>query len=114
MAAPKTYSPTDAQPYEAVVAPEPTPAAPSPLPTQGPQINGAVRTSGAIATMADGILRGIMNGRAQAGAKQVMQLKSKTDNLVASYNQDAKHLHDLHAAGVPQDSPDYQNAMKAV
>ena len=72
---------------------------PSPLPTQMPEINGAVKKSGAIATIADGILRGFMQGRAYHQAAQVMKLKKKTDDLQNSYNQDAVRLYQLTQAG---------------
>lgn len=108
------YDPTASAPYTPVQTPEPTPAIPSPLPTQGPQINGAVKTSGAVATVADGILRGFMAGRSMAEAKKVMQLKSKSDSLQASYNQDAQQLYRMTQAGVDQNSPEYKQAQAAV
>ena len=114
MLAAQQYDPTNPTPYQAPVLPDPTPAQPSPLPTQGPEINGAVKKSGAIATVADGILRGFMNGRAQHQASQVMKLKKKTDDLQNSYNQDAVRLYQLTAAGVPEDSPEYKAAKSSV
>jgi hypothetical protein len=87
---------------------------PSPLPQQGPEINGAVKTSGAIATVADGILRGFMNGRAYHQASEVMKLKKKTDDLQNSYNQDAVRLYQLYQAGVDQNSDEYKAAKSSV
>jgi hypothetical protein len=114
MSAAQQYDPTSPTPYQAPVLPDPTPAQPSPLPTQGPEINGAVKKSGAIATVADGILRGFMQGRAYHQASQVMKLKKKTDDLQNSYNQDAVRLYQLHAAGVPEDSQEYKSAKSSV
>ena len=114
MPAAQQYDPTNPTPYQAPVLPDPTPAQPSPLPTQMPEVNGAVKKSGAIATVADGILRGFMNGRAQHQASQVMKLKKKTDDLQNSYNQDAVRLYQLTAAGVPEDSPEYKAAKSSV
>lgn len=108
------YDPQSSAPYQAPVLPDPTPAQPSPLPTQGPEINGAVRKSGAIATVADGILRGFMNGRAYHQAAQVMKLKKKTDDLQNSYNQDATRLYQLTQAGVDQNSDEYKAAKSSV
>lgn len=117
MPSPQPYSPDN--PYQAPVLPDPAPAAPSPLPTQGPQIDGHVKTSGAIATMADSILRGFMNGRAIGQAQQVMKLKKKTDDLQNSYNQDAVRLYQLHQAGAdvstdPEAKKQYADAESSV
>jgi len=111
---PSGQAPIEPQSYQAPVMPDPTPAQPSPLPTQMPEANGAVRRSGAIATVADGILRGFMNGRAYHQAAQVMQLKKKTDDLQNSYNQDAVRLYQLTQAGVTPDSPEYKAAKSSV
>ena len=108
------YDPENPNPYVAPVLPDPTPAMPSPLPTQMPEINGAVKKSGGIATIADGILRGFMQGRALNQAKQVMQLKKKTDDLQNSYNQDAVRLYQLTQAGVDPNSDEYKAAKSSV
>lgn len=108
------YDPGNAAPYQAPVMPDPEPARPSPLPTEMPQANGAVKTSGAIATVADGILRGFMNGRAYHQAGEVMKLKKKTDDLQNSYNQDAVRLYQLHQAGVDPNSDEYKAAKSSV
>jgi len=94
--------------------PEPQPAMPSPIPTQMPEINGAVKKSGAIATVADGILRGFMQGRAFHQAKEVMQLKKKSDDLQNSYNQDAVRLYQLKQAGIPETSDEWKAAKSSV
>jgi hypothetical protein len=114
MPAAQQYDPTNPTPYQAPVLPDPQPAMPSPLPTQMPEVNGAVKHSGAVATVADGILRGFMQGRAYSQAKQVMQLKKKTDDLQNSYNQDAVRLYQLTQAGVPEDSAEYKAAKSSV
>jgi hypothetical protein len=108
------YDPTVPQQYQSVQLPDPQPAMPSPLPTQGPDINGAVKKSGAIATVADGILRGFMQGRAYHQAAEVMKLKKKTDDLQNSYNQDAVRLYQLTAAGVDPNSAEYKAAKSSV
>ena len=108
------YDPTNPTPYQAPALPDPTPAMPSPLPTQMPEVNGAVRKSGAIATVADGILRGFMQGRAYHQAKEVMQLKKKTDDLQNSYNQDAVRLYQLKQAGVDENSDAFKAAKSSV
>jgi hypothetical protein len=108
------YDPTSAAPYQAPALPEPTPAMPSPLPTQMPEINGAVKRSGAIATVADGILRGFMHGRAYHQAAQVMKFKKKSDDLQNSYNQDAVRLYQLTQAGVDPNSDEYKAAKSSV
>src|SRR5277367_313421 len=108
------YNPLNPTPYQAPVLPDPTPAQPSPLPTQMPEANGAVKKSGAIATVADGILRGFMAGRAQGQAAQVMKLKKKTDDLQNSYNQDAVRLYQLTQAGVDPNSDEYKAAKSSV
>jgi hypothetical protein len=112
---PGKFQPYDpSTPYQAPAIPDPTPATPSPLPTQGPEINGAVKKSGAIATIADSILRGYMSGRAQHQASEVMKLKKKTDDLQNSYNQDAVRLYQLTAAGIDSNSDEYKAAKSSV
>ena len=112
---PGKFQPYDpSTPYQAPVLPDPQPAAPSPLPTQMPQANGAVKKSGAIATIADGMLRGFMQGRAYGQAKQAMTLKKKTDDLQNSYNQDAVRLYQLTQAGVSETSDEYKAAKSSV
>lgn len=110
----QSYSPTAAQPYQAEAAPEVAPAAPSPIPAQPNQANGAVGTAGAIATVADGILRGFMQGRAQRAAQQVMKQQKLGTDLNNSYNADAQRLYQLHQAGVDEKAPAYQQAKSAV
>jgi hypothetical protein len=114
MPAAQQYDPTNPAPYQAVEAPVIAPAMPSPLPTQGPEINGAVKKSGSAATILDGILRGAMQGHAWGQERKVMQLKAKGDNLNSSYNQDAVRLYQLAAAGIPEDSDEYKSAKSAV
>jgi hypothetical protein len=108
------YDPTNSTPYQAVEAPVIAPAMPSPLPAQGPEINGAVKKSGAAATILDGILRGAMQGHAWGQERKVMQLKAKGDNLNNSYNQDAVRLLQLTQAGVDPNSDEYKAADSAV
>lgn len=108
------YDPSSPTPYQAPALPDPQPAMPSPLPTQMPDINGAVKKSGAIATVADGILRGFMQGRAYHQASEVMKLKKKTDDLQNSYNQDAVRLYQLTQAGVDPKSDEYKAAKSSV
>ncbi len=110
----QAYDPSNPAPYQAPVMPEPAQAMPSPLPQQGPEINGAVKKSGAIATVADGILRGFMQGRAYHQAAQVMKLKKKSDDLQNSYNQDAVRLYQLTQAGVDPGSDSYKAAKSSV
>jgi len=110
----QAYDPSNPAPYQAPVMPEPVQAMPSPLPQQGPEINGAVKKSGAIATVADGILRGFMQGRAYHQAAQVMKLKKKSDDLQNSYNQDAVRLYQLTQAGVDPGSDSYKAAKSSV
>lgn len=111
---PAGVAPIEVQPYQPVAGPEVTPPAPSPLPTRPPEVNGAVKTSGAIATMADGILRGFMQGRAFGEARKVMRLKAQADNLQNSYNQDASLLYNMKAQGVDPNSAEYKRALSAV
>lgn len=112
---PQAYDPTTSTPYQAPVLPDVSPVAmPSPIPTQAPEANGAVKHSGAIATIADGLLRGVMAGRAYKQAADVMKFKKKDDNLQASYNQDATRLFQLSQAGVDPKSPEYVSAKNAV
>ena len=109
------YDPTNQLPsVQPGAFPEPTPAMPSPLPTEQPQVNGAVKQSGAIATMADGILRGFMQGRAYHQAAQVMKLKKKSDDLQNSYQQDAQRLYQMTQSGVDQNSDEYKAAKSSV
>src|ERR1700744_140050 len=115
MATTQDYNQIPMTPYQAPVLPDVSPtASPSPLPTEGPPINGAVQKSGGIATIADGIMRGFMQGRAMHQAKQVMEFKKKDDNLQASYNSDAQRLYQLAQAGVDKNSPEFQQANAAV
>lgn len=114
MPAAQQYDPRNPTPYTPVQAPEIAPPSPSPISNDPVQANGAVRKSGAIATIADGMLRGFMQGKATADAKRVMQLKAKSDNLLASYNQDAERLVNLTQAGVDQNSQAYKTAQAAV
>lgn len=111
---PAGVAPIEVQPYQPVAGPEVTPPAPSPLPTRPPEVNGAVKTSGAIATMADGILRGFMQGRAFGEARKVMRLKAQADNLQNSYNQDASLLYNMKAQGVDPNNAEYKRALSAV
>src|SRR5271170_8022827 len=113
MASAQQYDPTNPTPYQAPAMPEPTPPMPSPLPQQGPDINGAVRKSGAVATIADGILRGFMQGKQMAEVKKTLQVKKRFDDLQNSYNQDAQLLHQMAASGVDPKSPEYQRAASA-
>lgn len=109
------YDPTAQTPYQAPMLPDPTPPVmPSPIPTNAPEANGAVRQSGAIATVADGLLRGVMAGRAYKQVSDVMKFKKKDDNLQASYNADATRLYQLHQAGVDPSSQEFQQAKQAV
>ncbi len=114
MPAAQSYDPRNPTPYTPVQAPEIAPPAPSPISNDPVQANGAVKRSGAIATIADGVLRGFMQGKAMADAKRVMQLKAKSDNLLASYNQDAERLVHLTQAGVNPNSQTYKTAQAAV
>ena len=114
MPQPQEYNPLNPTPYQAVQAPEMAPPTPSPLPAQGPEINGAVGRSGAMATIADGMLRGFMQGKAMVEAKKAMQLKAKSDNLLASYNQDAQRLVQMTQAGVDPNSQEFKTAQAAV
>lgn len=113
---PDKYSPTAENPYQPVTMPDPTPAPVSPFQNQ-PQspLTGQRATGvGAIATMADNILRGYVNGKAMGAAQKVMKVKKQQDDLTASYNADASRLLELHNSGVDQNSPEYKQARAAV
>lgn len=114
MAEAQQYDPTATQPYQPVAAPEIPQPMPSPLPTNTPEVNGAVKPSGAIATISDGILRGIMQGRAMADMSKAMKTKAKFDNLYSSYNQDAQRLMQMQQAGVDPSTPEFKTAYSAV
>ena len=115
MASTQDYNQIGTTPYTPPALPDVAPVAvPSPLPAENPQANGAVQKSGGIATIADGLLRGFMAGRAQGEAQKVMQFKKKDDNLQASYNSDAQRLYQLSQAGVDKNSPEFQQANAAV
>lgn len=113
------YSPTAEQPYQPTVAPEiiqptPSPVAPqNPAPT-GIQAAGNISHVGAVAGIADNILRGFMQGRAQRDARQAMTTKRQTDIMEASYNSAASQLLQMHRDGVDPNSTEYKQAKDAV
>lgn len=112
-----TYNPNAEQPYQAYQAPEVAPPNPSPVAPSNPpfQFTGApISKVGAIAGALDNIFRGYMQGKAQSEVKKAMQIKAKSDNLQASYEQDAKRLYSLAQAGVPKDDPEFKTAVQAV
>jgi hypothetical protein len=111
-----TYNTADS-PYPTVDAPS-IPQKPQiqlpPQQQQPPQNLGAVTHGGAIAYLADGILRGYVQGRNMVNAQQAMKLKRKSDDLQNSYNQDAQRLYQLASAGIPQNSDAFKSAQSAV
>jgi hypothetical protein len=130
MAIQSTYDPTSANPYEAPPPPQqgnvpgtdPMPAKPSPFGGQpGYQFTqGPISHGGAIAGIADNVLRGIVNGHAQQEQWKALKLKKKSDDLNASYQADAQRLQQVAYAQyqttgkVDPSSKDYQAAKSAV
>ncbi len=124
-----TYDPTSANPYQAPELPqqqpmpgtEPMPAKPSPFGGQpGYQFNGGpISSGGAIAGIADNVLRGIVNGHAQAEQWKALKLKKKSDDLNASYQADTQRLNEIayrqyrSTGRVDTSSPEYQQAVSA-
>jgi hypothetical protein len=110
-----TYDPTAAQPYQAYQPPEPA-APPPPVPQSQPfQFTGApISKAGAAAGLLDNIFKGYMNGKAAAAQKVAGQFKAKSDNLRASYEQDAQRLDGLARSGADPNSDDYKMAVSAV
>jgi hypothetical protein len=130
MAIQSTYDPTSANPYEAPPPPQqqgnvpgtdPMPAKPSPFGGQpGYQFKPeAISHGGAIAGIADNVLRGIVNGHAQQEQWKALKLKKKSDDLNASWKADAQRLtqvayNQYQATGkVDTNSPEYQAAKSA-
>ena len=112
-----TYNPNAEQPYQPYQAPEVAPPTPSPVAPSNPpfQFTGApISKVGAIAGVLDNLFRGYMQGKAQSEVKKAMQIKSKSDNLQASYEQDAKRLYSLAQSGIPKDDPEFIKATQAV
>lgn len=114
------YNPTAesplAMPYQPNQVADPKPATPSPFGGQpGYQFKPeAISHGGAIAGLMDNVLRGAVNGLAAKHAQSAMQLKKKSDDLNASYNQDAQRLYQMAQAGVDPKTPEYQSALSAV
>lgn len=113
------YSPTAEQPYQPTVAPEIVQPTPSPVAPQNPaptgiQAAGNISHVGAVAGIADNILRGFMQGRAQRDARLAMTTKRQTDIMEASYNSAASQLLQMHRDGVDPNSTEYKQAKDAV
>jgi hypothetical protein len=110
-----TYDPTAAQPYQAYQPPEPA-APPPPVPQSQPfQFTGApISKAGAAAGLLDNIFKGYMNGKAAAAQKVAGQFKAKSDNLRASYEQDAQRLDGLARSGAKPGDAEYDTAVSAV
>lgn len=115
-------APLDIQPYQPTALPDPIkPPKESPFQGQPNTPPGLPTTKvGAIAGIADSILRGYVNGKAMGEAHRALTLKKKSDDLSASYNADAQRLYQiaqsqLQSTGkVDPTSPDYQAAQSAV
>src|ERR1700691_1143727 len=117
MAQAQAYNPTDATPYQAYQPPEPPPAPPpTQLTQQQPyQFTGAPTTHlGAAAGLLDNIFRGYMRGKEEGQAKQVMQMRAKSNNLRNTYTQDASLLYQMAQNGVDPTSAEYKQAVSAV
>jgi hypothetical protein len=111
-----TYDPTIPQPtYQAYQPPEPA-APPPPVPQSQPfQFTGApISKAGAAAGLLDNIFKGYMNGKAAAAQKVAGQFKAKSDNLRASYEQDAQRLDGLARSGAKPGDAEYDTAVSAV
>ena len=117
MAQAQGYDPTSSTPYQAYVPPEPAPPPPPTVAEQTPgyQFTGApISKAGAIAGVLDNVFRGYMRGKQEAAQKVAMQFKARTDNLHASYEQDAQRLYALAQAGTDPNSDEYKKAVQAV
>ncbi len=123
------YNPLNPQPYTPPELPqqtqpgtEPMPAKPSPFGGQpGYQFTqGPISHGGAIAGIADNVLRGIVNGHAQGEQYKALKLKKQSDDLNASYQADAQRLwqvaqNQYQATGkVDPNSDEYKQAKSAV
>lgn len=111
------YNPTAEQPYQAYQPPPIAPPPPSPVAPANPpfQFTGAPNTKlGNIAGSLDNLFRGYMQGKAQRAANITQQFQAKSDNLRASYEQDAQRLFALSQAGTDPSSDEYKMAVSAV
>jgi len=118
MASQQQYDPTSATPYVAPQLPDVTPT-PAPSPTEGQpgfqfQGHGNISQGGAVAGVADNLLRGFMQGKAQGEALKAIRLKKESDNYQTVYNMAASNLQKLHESGVDQNSEEYKKAKAAV
>lgn len=101
------YTPLDLPPVEAKQVPLPE-ASPE------PQNLGAVSRGGAIAYMADKILRGAMQGYDFAQQQKADQFNKKLAAQQSIYNDQAKQLHDMAVAGVDPNSQEFKDARNRV
>jgi hypothetical protein len=128
------YDPLNQQPYQAPEMPQPTAPADAAASASGAGSSlgdskgydftrpgaGNISHGGAIAGVADNILKGFMNGKAKGEAMKAMQMKRQTDNIQSAYNLSAKNLSDLNQAGINEKSTDpeqvkqYKDAKAAV
>jgi len=97
MAQTATYDPTSPTPYQAPQLPPVQQPAPSPLPPpQTPDFGGtAPSKAGGVASILDNVMRGYMQGRAQARQSQAVALERKTQSSQALYNMAAQNLQQL-------------------
>jgi hypothetical protein len=119
---PQPYTPPEIPQQQAMPGTDPMPAKPSPFGGQpGYQFTqGPISHGGAIAGIADNVLRGIVNGHAQGEAYKALKLKKKSDDLNASYQADAQRLWQVAqqqyqtAGKVDPNSDEYKAAKSAV
>jgi hypothetical protein len=90
----------------------------NPMPDLGPEATpqnlGAVSHAGAVAFLADKVLRGAVQGIAQHQAHQQDQYNKKLSAQQSIYNDQSKQLHDMAAAGVDPNSDEFKQAKNRV
>lgn len=109
-----TLNPTDS-PYQPLNLPteEPKQAPPLPERQQDPNL-GATSKTGAVAYLADQVLRGAMQGYDFAQQKKADQFNKKLAAQQSIYNDQAKQLHDMAVAGVDPNSKEFKDAQNRV
>ena len=122
------YDPSSVQPYQAPEIPEPDmTAATTSTPGSDPSSPGKsskgydftrpgagnITHGGAIAGMADNLLRGFMDGRAKGEAMKAMKMKRETDNIRANVDLASKNFYNVAASGADQNSKEFKDAKAA-
>lgn len=112
---PTPYDPNNPQPYAPVTMPNVNPDVQSGLqPEQPIRDLGAASPAGRAAYIGDQLLRGYMQGKSIATARQAVQLARTQQGMSNLYNQASQQYLQLKQAGVDPNSPEMQQAQNQV